>query len=170
MPADENTATTLIAFDALIQRLDQLLDDLLVDDSLNQTTFQALNVIEDAGRRGLRQCVLAETLQLPAATISRLVDTLVKNDLIGRSAHPTDRRVTMLTLTTAGEKRLARRRADYRSLAKALPLEAAEAMRSVAPQLDFVIRALTPAPSGESTCDRTPKRLQATTIPRVNSD
>lgn len=142
LPSDDKAAATLIAFDTLIQQLDQLLDHLFIDGSLNESTVQALNIVESAGRRGLRQCALVDAMDLPAATISRMVDGLVKNDLIIRSGHPTDRRVTMLSLTAGGEQRLARRRADYRGFAAALPPEAVEAMRTMSPLLDHFIQFL----------------------------
>jgi DNA-binding MarR family transcriptional regulator len=150
LPDDDKAAMALIAFDTLLQRLDQLLDHLLDDGSLNESTVQALRIIEGAGRRGLRQCVLADDMHLPAANISRLVDTLVKIGLISRSSHPTDRRVTMLTLTTLGEQRLARRRADYRGFAEALTPEATEAMRAMSPLLDLVIQTLAPPARNEA--------------------
>jgi DNA-binding MarR family transcriptional regulator len=136
------TAATLVSFDALIQQLDQILDRRLADGTVNNTAVRALRVVESAGRRGMRQCLLAEAMKLPAATVSRLVDALVKKDLISRAPHPTDRRVTMLALTAAGEQRLEQRRADYRGLAEALTPEAVEAMRATAPLLDVVIQTL----------------------------
>jgi DNA-binding MarR family transcriptional regulator len=139
---DDGAGAALIGFDTLVQQLDQLLDQLLVDGSLNESAVQALRIVESTGRRGIRQCVLAESMSLPAATISRLVDALVKNDLISRSSHPTDRRVTMLTLTTAGEQRLARRRADYGGLAEALTPQAVDAMRTMSPLLNLVVHTL----------------------------
>lgn len=137
------TAATLVSFDTLIQQLDQILDRRLADGTVNNTAVRALRVVESAGRRGMRQCLLAEAMKLPAATVSRLVDALVKKDLISRAPHPTDRRVTMLALTAAGEQRLEQRRADYRGLAEALTPEAVEAMRATAPLLDVVIQTLT---------------------------
>lgn len=136
------TAATLVSFDTLIQQLDQILDRRLADETVNNTAVRALRVVESAGRRGMRQCLLAEAMKLQAATVSRLVDALVKKDLINRAPHPTDRRVTMLALTAAGEQRLEQRRADYRGLAEALTPEAVEAMRATAPLLDVVIQTL----------------------------
>lgn len=136
------TAATLVSFDTLIQQLDQILDRRLADGTVNNTAVRALRIVESAGRRGMRQCLLAEAMKLPAATVSRLVDALVKKDLISRAPHPTDRRVTMLALTAAGEQRLEQRRADYRDFAEALTPEAVEAMRATAPLLDVVIQTL----------------------------
>ena len=101
---DEN-AVALIGLDARIQQMDQMLDRLLSDDDLAGPAVQALQIVEAAGRRGLRQCALADSVSLPAGTVSRLVDTLVKGDLVSRRPHPTDRRVTMLALTAAGGRR-----------------------------------------------------------------
>lgn len=134
---DEN-AVALIGLDARIQQMDQMLDRLLSDDDLAGPAVQALQIVETAGRRGLRQCALAESVSLPAGTVSRLVDTLVKGDLVSRRPHPTDRRVTMLALTAAGGRRLDRRRADYGRLAEALTPQAAEALRVVNPLLDLI--------------------------------
>jgi DNA-binding MarR family transcriptional regulator len=139
---DDDAGAALIGFDTLVQKLDRLLDHLLVDKSLNESAVQALRVVESVGRSGVRQCVLAEVMNQPAATISRLVDTLVKNDLIRRSSHPTDRRVTLLTLTAVGEQHLARRRANYSHLADVLTPRAVEAMRAISPLLDLVVQTL----------------------------
>ena len=137
---DEN-AVALIGLDARIQQMDQMLDRLLSDDDLAGPAVQALQIVEAAGRRGLRQCALADSVSLPAGTVSRLVDTLVKGDLVSRP-HPTDRRVTMLALTAAGGRRLDRRRADYGRLAEALTPQAAEALRVVNPLLEVIAETL----------------------------
>src|SRR3989344_3100903 len=115
---DEN-AVALIGLDARIQQMDQMLDRLLSDDDLAGPAAPALQIAEAAGRRGLRQCALADSASLPAGTVSRLFDPLVKGDLGSRRPHPTDRRVTMLALTAAGGRRLDRRRAGYGRLAGA---------------------------------------------------
>ena len=50
---------------------------------------------------GLKQCDLAEMLDLQPITLTRLLDRLAENDLIERRADPNDRRAKRLFLTTA---------------------------------------------------------------------
>lgn len=51
---------------------------------------------------------LVERLQIPAATITRLVDALVDRALVFRHARPTDRRQVEVLLSTLGSQVLAR--------------------------------------------------------------
>jgi DNA-binding MarR family transcriptional regulator len=142
---EPDEAAVLVRFDGLIQRIDQILDHHLAEGDLGVSTVHALQTIDQAGARGVRQCVLAGALQLPAATLSRMVESLVKTGLITRASHPTDRRVTMLSLTPAGRQRLARRREDYNTLAEALGPQAAATVKTVMPLLEELALALAAA-------------------------
>ena len=62
----------------------------------------ALRTIRDAGRRGLSQADLSRALGRSAPWTTRLVDHLERDGLILRTAHPSDRRVNMLTLSGLG--------------------------------------------------------------------
>jgi MarR family transcriptional regulator, transcriptional regulator for hemolysin len=57
---------------------------------------------------GLKQCELAETLELQPITLTRLIDRLCENGLIERRADPVDRRVKRLFLTPAARPALDR--------------------------------------------------------------
>lgn len=57
--------------------------------------------------QGLNPHELADRIGLTPSTVTSLLDRLQTADLVQRSAHPTDRRMTILTLTAAGEEILA---------------------------------------------------------------
>ena len=75
--------------------------------------FRALNAVgraadqagspEDAAP-GLRLKELAERLHIAPRSATEVVDQLTAKGLVDRSAHPADRRATLLTLTGAGEE------------------------------------------------------------------
>ncbi|MCC9176878.1 MarR family winged helix-turn-helix transcriptional regulator [Arthrobacter sp. zg-Y750] len=80
--------------------------------------FRALNVVgragesaggpggggPDGGGPGLRLKELAERLHIAPRSATEVVDQLAAKGLVERSAHPADRRATLLTLTGEGEK------------------------------------------------------------------
>ncbi len=57
---------------------------------------------------GLKQCELADTLELQPITLTRLIDRLCESGLIERRPDPVDRRVKRLFLTAAARPVLAR--------------------------------------------------------------
>lgn len=71
-----------------------------------------------------------------------MVDSLVKNGLVTRADYPTDRRVTILSLTAEGNHRLERRREGYRAFAKALAPHTMSKISSVEPLLEEIFHAL----------------------------
>jgi DNA-binding MarR family transcriptional regulator len=66
------------------------------------------------------QRVLAEALRVTPRAVTGLVDALVDDGLVTRESHPTDRRATLVTFTSRGEKLVARLKRDHRTLARAL--------------------------------------------------
>jgi DNA-binding MarR family transcriptional regulator len=66
-------------------------------------SYQRLRVLEILHCRGpARMCDLADLVGLPARNLTTVADALESEDLVRRSPHPTDRRVTLLELTPAG--------------------------------------------------------------------
>ena len=52
------------------------------------------------------QVEIAKRLRIEGPTITRMIDTLQKDELVERVPHPTDRRTKQLRLTAEGEERL----------------------------------------------------------------
>jgi DNA-binding MarR family transcriptional regulator len=62
-----------------------------------------LGILKDAGR----PCppnYISERLIVSRATVTGVLDTLVKRDLVRREPHPTDRRMVLVHLTRAGAR------------------------------------------------------------------
>ena len=57
-------------------------------------------------QEGLNQAELADVLEIQPISLVRLIDRLCAQGLVERRAHPTDRRVNLLHLTSAGRDRL----------------------------------------------------------------
>jgi DNA-binding MarR family transcriptional regulator len=68
---------------------------------LSASGFQALAILEGAGEP-LPATVLADRLLVTTASITSLLDTLVRRGLVERRAHPKDRRKILVALTPAG--------------------------------------------------------------------
>lgn len=66
-----------------------------------------------ARQPGLRVATAAQALHLADNSVSTLVNALVEGGLLARSPDPADRRAARLTLTPAGEKRVAAWRAAW---------------------------------------------------------
>jgi len=83
---------------------------------------------------------LSQALGVSPRTVTDLVDALEADGWVTRSPHPTDRRATIIALTTSAEAVLARLDLSYRSLAYALVGDVAPAdlrrMRAVIGQLE----------------------------------
>jgi MarR family transcriptional regulator for hemolysin len=69
------------------------------DLGMTRAQWAVLSRIENA--EGLKQCELADTLDLQPITLTRLIDRLCDNGLIERRSDPDDRRVKWLYLTPA---------------------------------------------------------------------
>jgi MarR family transcriptional regulator for hemolysin len=69
------------------------------DLGMTRAQWAVLARIENA--EGLKQCELADTLDLQPITLTRLIDRLCDNGLIERRSDPDDRRVKRLYLTPA---------------------------------------------------------------------
>jgi DNA-binding MarR family transcriptional regulator len=92
---------------------------------IGRSDLRAINLLEEGP---LRQGALARRLGLTAPTVTALIDRLVADGFVQRSAHPTDRRITLVELLPTAWGRLA---AVYQPignsvLAAAAHLDAAE--------------------------------------------
>jgi hypothetical protein len=91
-----------------------------------------------------------------------LVDALVAGGLVTREAHPTDRRATLVTLTTEGERFTAKLKRDHRALARALFAQMSRReFDSFERGLAAVIRSLRTPPRLYRATVRSPKRLSS---------
>jgi DNA-binding MarR family transcriptional regulator len=68
-------------------------------------TVQQYVALSAIGRQGpgVTMGDVGESLQLPASTVTSIVDRLVHNGLVERGVRPSDRRAVVATLTPAGE-------------------------------------------------------------------
>jgi DNA-binding MarR family transcriptional regulator len=84
-------------------------------------TLSRTHLLWELGERGpVPQRVLAEALRVTPRAVTGLVDALVADGLVTRDPHPTDRRATLVTLTSQGEALVAQLRRDHKALARAL--------------------------------------------------
>lgn len=98
-------------------------------EAVTLTQFRTLVALD--ARDGLNQVGLAAHLGVDASTAQRMVDKLVKADLVARSRHPENRREVALGLTRAGkalvDRVVDRRRRELGAIAARMPGELREA-------------------------------------------
>ena len=117
--------TMTTANSSLVDEIDRLFQELTwrgrrhlarrVDDfGLTVPQYVALSVI---GRQGpaVTMGEVGDSLQLPASTVTSIVDRLVRDGLVERGVLPSDRRAVVATLTEAGESVVASVEANRRS-------------------------------------------------------
>jgi DNA-binding MarR family transcriptional regulator len=90
----------------LIRTLDR---ELQAEQGLPITFFDVLIQLSQAGGR-LRMSELADAVLLSRSGVTRLVDRMVRDDLVRREACPEDRRSMYAALTTKGKRALAQAR------------------------------------------------------------
>jgi len=79
------------------------------------------HLLWELGQRGpVPQRVLADALKVTPRAVTGLVDALVADGLVTREPHPGDRRATLVTVTSRGERLVSRLKRDHKSLARAL--------------------------------------------------
>jgi DNA-binding MarR family transcriptional regulator len=76
---------------------------LLAEHGLNQARLIILVLLDHADNGSMRSSELAEHANVSRATITGLLDTLEKADLIARAPDPHDRRASSVKLTGKGE-------------------------------------------------------------------
>lgn len=108
------------------------------DTEVTLPQYRALVVLASRGPR--RSVDLAAELGVNPSTATRLIDRLVKADLVSREPVPGDRRAVLVTLRPAGRRLVSavgrRRRRDVRRIVAAMPVrqrtEAIAALRAFA--------------------------------------
>jgi DNA-binding MarR family transcriptional regulator len=87
----------------------------------HEITTPRVGLLWQVGARGpSTQRALAETLGVTPRNITGLVDGLVESGHVTREPHPTDRRATLVTLTTRGSAMVADLRTSHADLADRL--------------------------------------------------
>jgi DNA-binding MarR family transcriptional regulator len=89
---------------ATARRIDDRYNELLAQHDLSGGRFAALLAISEAP--GITPARLAEQLEVRRATVTGLIDGLVRRDLVVRGDDDADRRVQTLTVTKAGRQRV----------------------------------------------------------------
>ena len=80
--------------------------DLLARHDLPLASYDVLVQLSEAAECGLRMTELADRVLLSRSGLTRLVDRLVRDGLVARTACPSDARGTQAVLTAAGRARL----------------------------------------------------------------
>jgi DNA-binding MarR family transcriptional regulator len=110
----QRTATTSdVAIEAFVRLVrasaavtGELSAQLNADHGLTINAYEALLHLAWAPERRMRRVDLADSLLLTASGVTRLLDGLEREGLVGREACETDRRVTYAVLTKAGRDKL----------------------------------------------------------------
>jgi DNA-binding MarR family transcriptional regulator len=87
---------------------------------LTVNDYEALLLLSRAGAKGMRRVDLAESLQLTASGVTRLLEGLERHGLVKRALCPTDGRVTYAVLTKAGRQKLAQASSSHVAAVQAL--------------------------------------------------
>jgi len=121
---------------------------------LNDTRLEMLRGIAAAGPEGCSQTELAHRLQHSESNVSTLLDRMDKEGLVSRSRSQTDRRKTMIRLSSAGEKLLARGEAAYIKFASEILTEIGQTDRDqLSQQLGDICTTLVRPVGGDETDD-----------------
>ncbi|MFE3171974.1 MarR family winged helix-turn-helix transcriptional regulator [Amycolatopsis sp. NPDC059090] len=89
---------------ATARRIDDAYNELLVRHDLSGGRFAALLAVGEAP--GITPARLSEELEVKRATVTGLIDGLVKRGFVVRGSDEADRRVQTLTITPDGEQRV----------------------------------------------------------------
>ncbi len=98
-------ATFLRSHAAVVQRLEH---ELAEETGLPLSWYDILLELSSAPDRRLRMHELGDRAVLSRTRVSRIVDQLVGDGLVGREADPADRRATFAVITVAGRRALRR--------------------------------------------------------------
>lgn len=80
--------------------------DLLEQHGIGEGDYGVLVHLAEAPERAMRMCDLAGRLHLSPSGLTRRLDGLVRDGLVGRVPAPDDRRVTLAVLTPKGQRLL----------------------------------------------------------------
>jgi DNA-binding MarR family transcriptional regulator len=113
MPPSATTPQTSAAIEAFVRLVRanaavtrQLSAQLSADHGLNLSAYEALLNLAKAPESRLRRVDLANNLLLTAGGVTRLLDSLERDDFVAREECSSDRRVTYAVLTEAGRDKL----------------------------------------------------------------
>jgi MarR family 2-MHQ and catechol resistance regulon transcriptional repressor len=84
----------------------ELSASLVAQHGLTMNDYGALLLLSRAGEEGMRRVDLANELQLSPSGITRLLDRLESQGLVGKGECSTDARVSYAVLTDAGHRKL----------------------------------------------------------------
>jgi DNA-binding MarR family transcriptional regulator len=87
--------------------------ELVSENDLPLRSYEVLLLLEDAPRRRLRMSDLSRSVLVSPSGVTRLVDRLEREGLVGRERCPEDGRGFYAVLTDAGERRLREARATH---------------------------------------------------------
>jgi DNA-binding MarR family transcriptional regulator len=111
-PHDAATNATMLAFGRLqgaANRLGYLLGRALEEEcGLTHLEFEVLLILGRAGEPGLSMRAISQEQVLTTGGATRVIDRLERAGLVTRTAHPTDKRGRLVTLTVAGSETLVR--------------------------------------------------------------
>jgi DNA-binding MarR family transcriptional regulator len=93
--------TLVLLLSDLERRLTRRLAHVLARDECTVERWRVLALLAGGDRH--RMTDLAEVTQLPPASLTRLIDGMVADNLVHRKADPRDRRRVLVHLTTRGE-------------------------------------------------------------------
>jgi DNA-binding MarR family transcriptional regulator len=88
------------------QILQSAVDESLRPHGLTFARYEALVLLSFSSRDSLPMRLMGERLQLHPTSITNIVDRLEADGLAQRLPHPSDRRTTLVALTSMGRKRL----------------------------------------------------------------
>ncbi|MFI5034618.1 MAG: MarR family winged helix-turn-helix transcriptional regulator [Acidimicrobiales bacterium] len=97
--ASESAANLVRTADAFLLELDRRRRKTA---DLSASAFETLAILEGAGEP-LAGHVIAERLLVSSASMTSILDTLERHGLVGRSAHPTDRRKVLIHLADGAQ-------------------------------------------------------------------
>ena len=113
MPPTATSAETSVAIEAFVRLVRahvavtrQLSDQLSADHGLNINAYEALLALARAPESRMRRVDLANGLLLTAGGVTRLLDGLERDGLVGREECSSDRRVSYAVLTEVGRAKL----------------------------------------------------------------
>lgn len=87
---------------------------------LTVNDYEALLLLSRAGAKGMRRVDLADSLQLTASGVTRLLEGLERQGLVKKALCSTDGRVTYAVITKAGRQKLAKASGSHISAIQAL--------------------------------------------------
>ncbi|MCO6383446.1 MAG: MarR family transcriptional regulator [Vannielia sp.] len=92
--------TSLIALRRILRATDRFGHELAQSVGLSAAQFRVLQIVAESGRRNATQ--IAQQMRITQATVTSLVDKLVRQEMVVRERSQTDRRQTNIEPTAKG--------------------------------------------------------------------